>query len=352
HSQHDGYVHRYLETGERRVIGIGREVIGRRCDGTTFPVDLAVTEFEVDGQRRFLGLLRDITERKGNEQRQAALAAREAHQRGKTEIASGVLHDLGNVLSGIGSRVSSGRSLIEDQSVLKNLQRMITFLGTNQEALERALGTKADALVQLVQALVEALGVREERIAEDLNAANSYVTHAQEVLTTYRRYSGVGSGPARERLDVGQLLLDAQQMMSDAMTKRGGMIQVHCQRDLPVLGTERAKVMQILLNLLKNAIESFDEGEAPVMPTIDLTARQEGGAFVIEVADNGCGFGEELAELLFTEGFSTKERGSGVGLAGCRRIAGSLGGEIAVESPGLGLGARARLTIPGRKERA
>ena len=345
-SRHDGYIERFLRTGEPRVIGIGREVLGRRVDGTTFPLDLAVTEFAVNGERRFLGLLRDISERKSAQERQAVLAAREAHQRGKTEIAAGILHDLGNVLSGIGSRLSNGRAVVEDQAVCENLRRTLVFLESKSEALEEALGAKSKPLLNLVRAVVDATADRDQRLADDLDKALSFVSHAQEVLTTYRRYSGAGVGPVAEELMVDRLLVDAQMMMSDALRKRGGVIQVHCARDLPPLRCERAKVMQILLNLTKNAIEAFDDGVPSTPPTVVITARDEVDVVAVEVADNGPGFGPETAAELFKSGFSTKERGSGVGLPGCRRIARSLGGELVLTSPGPGQGARARLTVP------
>lgn len=348
-SRHDDYVRRFLETGERRIIGIGREVLGRRRDGTTFPLDLAITELSVRGERRFLGLLRDVSERKSHEELQAALAAREAHQRGKTEIAAGVLHDLGNVLSGIGSRLSNSRALVEDLGAVDNLRRTIAFLEANHDALERALGAKAQPLINLMRVIVDATTDRDSRLASDLDKSLVFVAHAQEVLSTYRRYSGAGSGPSRERLSIDRLLVDAQMMMSDAVRKRGGVIQVHSVRNLPHLACERAKVMQILLNLLKNSIEAFDadaEGEAAAAPSIVLTAREEGPMIAVEVADNGPGFAPALAPRLFEPGFSTKERGSGLGLAGSRRVARSLGGDLTLTSPGPGEGARARLTLP------
>jgi len=141
-------------------------------------------------------------------------------------------------------------------------------------------------------------------------------------------------------------------MMSDAMHKRGGVIQMHSARELPSVHCERAKVMQIILNLLKNAIEAFDDGAPSERPTIVITARESEDAMIeIEIADNGPGFGPEVAARLFEIGFSTKDRGSGLGLGGCLRIARSLNGDLVVESPGPGEGARARLTIPQRSSR-
>ena len=345
-AEHDGYIGRYLRTGERRIIGIGREVVGRRRDGSTFPMDLALSEFVVEGERRFLGLIRDISGRKAEDQARAALAAREATQRGRSELAAGILHDVGNVLSGIGARLGSARALLDERGAAANLRRTIAFLRGQEAALERAIGAKAGALLHMLTTIAEASEGREGQVSDDVDKALTFLSHAQEVLTTYRRYSGAGSSPTRERLAIDRLLVDAQLMTADALTKRGGAIHVHCERGLPEILTERAKVMQLLLNLLKNAVEALDCGERAGAPQIDLSAHQRGGQVIVEVRDNGCGFGPEVGARAFEDGFSTKERGSGIGLASCRRIARTIGAEITLESEGPGQGACARLSLP------
>ncbi len=344
-SRHDRYMGRFLATGERRIIGIGREVTGRRRDGSTFPVELAVSQFEVDGQRRFLGLLRDITERKEHE---VALTTQLAHQRGSAEVAASILHDFGNALSGIGSRLSNAGALLDETEPADNLRRLLTFLARHEFALTEALGNKVQPLMGLLKAILSALTDTNARTSEDISKALGFIAHAQEILTAYRRYTGTGSGPAPESISVASLLLDAQTLMSDAMVKRGGIIQVHRIGDIPDLYVERAKIMQVLLNLLKNAIEALDEDVCEA-PLVDMRASFADGMITIEIVDNGPGFGPEIAEKLFTRGFSTKSRGSGLGLAGCQRIVRSLGGRITLESSGPGCGAHARVCVPARQ---
>ena len=102
HSRHDGYLRRYLETGERRIIGIGREVVGRRADGSTFPMELAVSEVQLDRQRLFTGIVRDLSERRALEQEVLRVSDEERRRIGQD------LHDgLGQMLSGI-ALISSG----------------------------------------------------------------------------------------------------------------------------------------------------------------------------------------------------------------------------------------------------
>src|SRR5260221_156367 len=95
HGEHDGYLANYMRTGRAKIIGIGREVVGRRKDGSTFPMDLAVSEFQVGRGRFFTGIVRDITDRK-----QAEQALIEADRR-KDEFLATLAHELRNPLAPI-----------------------------------------------------------------------------------------------------------------------------------------------------------------------------------------------------------------------------------------------------------
>ena len=118
HSEHDGYVGDYLKTGHKKIIGIGREVMGKRWDGTTFPMDLGVSEFRLGQRRMFTGIIRDITERKGLE----AQLVQAQKMESVGQLAGGIAHDFNNLLAGILGTLSLIREL--DTSEEERNQRL------------------------------------------------------------------------------------------------------------------------------------------------------------------------------------------------------------------------------------
>ncbi|MFZ5480196.1 MAG: PAS domain S-box protein [Myxococcota bacterium] len=345
-SEHDGYLANYHRTHVPRVIGIGREVVGRRKDGTDFPLDLAVAE--VPGQG-FVGLLRDLTEQKREEAVRNAALARDAWQQGRIEMSSGILHDLGNALTGIAARAVDVRATVQRGSEHDELLRKThAFLSAQEAPLTAALGErKAGALVALVEALARNVSAGRTDATEGLTRLLAYVTHAQELLTTHRTYSGAGSGPSRERLDVRKLFEDARLLLSDAIAKREGTLTLTTPPAPCYLHAERARVMQVLVNLLKNAVEACDSVDPPRRPALALLCVQtDGGGGVLRVTDNGGGFDAADAARLFEDGFTTKARGSGLGLGSARRVVASFGGRLSLASPGPGRGAIAEIHLP------
>src|SRR5205807_9145462 len=116
---HDGYLGRYLRTGERRIIGIGRIVVGERKDGSTFPMELAVGEMKSGNERFFTGFIRDLTERQKTEARLQELQSELVHISRLTamgEMASALAHELNQPLSAIANYMKGSRRLLENAS--------------------------------------------------------------------------------------------------------------------------------------------------------------------------------------------------------------------------------------------
>ena len=280
---------------------------------------------------------------------QSAAAAEEAHQRGKIETATSVLHDLGNALTGIGGAVVEARRHAADAAVTENLARTVQFLKPSTVALDRLLGgSRGQSLV----ALLEAMAVASERGKRGALAAferiANYLTHANEILSIQRSYAGAGSDGARGRVRVDRVLADVRAMASGSVEARGGVLTIKpTAGPVPTVRVDRSRLMSVLLNLTKNAAEALDDLPPGRSPWVTLAySRAPGGGLVIAVCDGGRGFEQDTATRLFDDGFSTKERGSGIGLGSCRRIVESLGGRITLTSEGPGTGARAEITLP------
>jgi len=291
---------------------------------------------------------RDMTaHRQAIRQREAELA-RSAHQQGRIEMSAGILHDLGNAMTGIGSRATTVRDDLRSREALQNLANTIAYLQQNLPALTEALGPqRADALILMLDAIRDTETGTRAHALQHIEKLLGAVRHAADLLATHRNYSQAGSAPRLERLSIDELFRDASLLIEDGIRRRHGRLILQVEPELPTLHIERSKALQVLLNLLKNAAESFDEAAPPVSaPEITLIGRRVDGALLLEVADNGPGFEPGDAERLFEPQYSTKRRGSGIGLSSVRRVARSLGGTVQLMSPGPGRGARATITLP------
>ncbi len=347
-SQHDGYLAHYRETGEKRVIGIGREVVGRRKDGSLFPLDLAVTELGDGAEQRFLGMVRDISKRQEREAERARLLAQDAHQRGVLLTAAGLLHDLGNVLTGVATLSVDARDHLRRSQDADQFAQLAAFLRQHGSELASALGVERGAAMQhLVETMADVLPMQRKSVLDKVEKMLGYVGHAQELLNAFRTYTGAQAGPGREALHLGAILEDARMLQNDAAAKRKGVISIQTEGKLPALRVERSKLMQVLLNVIKNALEACDDTQPPTVPAIAINAgiAPDGGIEIV-IQDNGPGFDPDQAEKLFANDFSSKNRGSGLGLGMARRVIESLDGRFELSSQGRGRGARARIYFP------
>jgi two-component system sensor kinase FixL len=278
HDEHDQYMARYLRTGEKRIIGIGREVTGRRRDGTTFPVHLSVGEMIIDGEPKFTGILHDLTARVGLEtqlREQAALTR-------LGEMAAVVAHEVKNPLTGIrgavqiiGSRLPAGS---RDAEVIKEIVARI------------------DALNDLMKDLL------------------LFARPPQPRLAPIDPLPLLESGVSFVRQDPGA---------------RAISIDVAGACDTILADAELLKL--VIQNLLLNAVHAIN-GPG----TIHVAVSSNGPKCRITVTDNGPGIPTEVREKLFTPFFTTKARGTGLGLSTARRFIEAQGGTIAIECPATG----------------
>ncbi len=346
--RHQAYVERYLATGEPRIAGKGpREVTAMRPDGSTFEVELIVSDLRLSDRRLFVGVLRDISERKRAESDRAALIAQEANQRGRVEVSAGILHDLGNALTGISARATDVRATLARAQMQTDLPRTARFVRANRDALAGALGApKADALGDILDAIAAAQADTFGAVGEGLAKLLAFVSHAQDVLAIHRVHSGVGAGPRTSKASVQGVLLDVQAMMSDAVARHGGRLTVYAEGELRGVTVDGVRVLRALINAVQNAVEAFADapGDGPFEVSV-LAALLPDGALQLCVRDNGPGFARG-GEELFAEGFTTKARGSGRGLGAARDAVAPLGGAVSIASDGPGRGALFTLTLP------
>lgn len=290
-AEHDHYVKRYLDTHEPRIIGIGREVTGLRKDGTTFPMHLSVGEASIDGEARFTGIVRDLTDRVALEQklREESGLARIG------ELAAVLAHEVKNPLAAVSGAVQMISEVLPPESD----ERQITA-----EVLHRL-----DGLSALMGDLL--LYARPPH-------PNPTAIDGQELVNGLIAF--FRQDPAWRDLDV---------------EVRGSVTLL--------ADPELLKIT--LQNLLLNAAQAM-HGRGRLVVELG----REDGVARVEITDAGPGIPPDVQDRVFTPFFTTKARGTGLGLATVKRIAEAHGGQIAIAWTSSS-GTTMRLTLPAAKDR-
>ncbi len=295
HEGHDGYLDRYLRTGERRIIGIGRVVVGQRHDGSTFPMELAVGEMHVRNRRFFTGFIRDLTERQHTEARLQELQSELVHMSRLTamgEMASALAHELNQPLSAIANYMKGSRRLLANPS-------------------DETAGLVSDAL----------------------DKAADQALRAGEIIRRLRDFVARGESERRVE-DVKKLVEEASALALVGAKDKGVRVRFAFAPGFDFVLADRVQIQQVLLNLMRNAIEAMEE--SPTRELVVATAPAQGGLIEISVADTGAGIAPEISAQLFQPFVTTKRTGMGVGLSISRTIIEAHGGSIAARPNGGG----------------
>lgn len=303
-TQHDAYMARYLATGERRIIGIGRVVVGQRKDGSTFPMELSVGEMRSGGERYFTGFIRDLTERKQTETRLQELQSELVHMSRFTalgEMASTLAHEINQPLTAIASYLKGCR---------------------------RILGRMQGAEVPM--------------LSDAVNQAAEQALRAGQVIRHLREF--VARGESERHIEgLPKLIEEASALALVGAKEKGVRVRFDLDPDAPLVLADRIQVQQVLLNLIRNAIEAMHETPRREL-VVATKALAADGLVEVSVADTGSGIDPEVAAQLFQPFVTTKANGMGVGLSICRTIVEAHGGKILAE-PGPAGGTTFRFTL-------
>jgi two-component system sensor kinase FixL len=293
--RHDGYLERYMRTGERRIIGIGRVLTARHRDGTTFPIELSVGEARLGNDRVFTGFIRDLTERQQAELR---------------------IHDL--------------------QSALAHVSR-VTAMGTLATSLAHELNQPLTAIANYVEAANDLLeNPNEENIStvrEALTECAAQSVRAGQIVRRLRDF--ISRGEIERRIEsLQRLVTEASALALVWAGEQSFEVDVRLDPSADHVMVDRIQIQQVLLNLIRNAIEAM--AESPVRQLLIYSATEAGGFVRVTVADSGPGLSAEVAERLFEPFISTKDTGMGLGLSISSTIVAAHGGRIWAEPSKLG----------------
>jgi two-component system, LuxR family, sensor kinase FixL len=291
---HDDYLRRYMATGERHIIGIGRIVVGQRKNGETFPMELAVGEFASPNGKFFTGFVRDLTERQQAERRIEDLQTELLHASRLSvmgQMASTMAHELNQPLTAVTNYLEAAKHLMSHGAVTP------------------------------------------ERLAELMEKAIAQAQRAGEVIRQLRQFVSKGETERRTQ-NLNQLVEEALGLGLVGARQLGVRVSLELDHDLPPVIVDPVQIQQVVLNLVRNAVEAMEDvGRRE----LSITTHVVGDQIEARIADTGTGIAPELANRLFQPFVTTKKTGMGLGLSICREIVEAHHGRLSAEPrPGGG----------------
>jgi two-component system sensor kinase FixL len=285
--RHNRYISRYLETGERRIIGIGRVTTARARDGSTFPVDLSVGELVIGDRKVFAGFIRDLTSSRQTEKQMSSLQAELAHVSrisAMGTLATSIAHELNQPLTAITNYVETARDLLDDLSPEN--------IGHIREALSESAAETVRA-GQIVQRL------------------RNFISRGEVV----REFTSL-TRLVKESSALALINGDGRNVDFDVV------LDLDCDRVL----ADSVQIQQVLHNLIRNALEAM---KTSPIKQLTISSQPYGTDMVqITVSDSGPGLDKHVAERLFHPFVSTKASGMGLGLSICQTIINAHDGQI------------------------
>jgi len=324
--RHDGYLERYMRTGERRIIGIGRVLTARHRDGATFPIELSVGEARIGDDRVFTGFIRDLTERQEAELRVHDLQSVLAHVQRVSEmgtLATSLAHELNQPLTAIANYVETARDMLE-----QNVDN-ITAIRKSLDHPAAIVADEANETDELLEKNAETIAI----VREALDECASQSVRAGQIVRRLRDF--VSRGETERRIEsLQRLITEASALALVGAGDQNIEVDVRLDPQADRVLVDRIQIQQVLLNLIRNAIEAM--ADSPVRRLLIYSEREADGLVRVTVADSGPGIAEDVSQRLFEPFQTSKESGMGLGLSISATIVSAHGGRIWAEPSKLG----------------
>ena len=322
-------------------------------DGSTFAVETSLRFVTQEKQDYIIAIARDITERKRAEDKLKSAQEKlleTARDVGKAEVATGVLHNAGNVLNSISVTAESIEKRIRN-SKISCLSDVVQLLRDNAEELGKFMtveerGKKIPALLaNLSTELID----EQQRCLETVEALTKHVQHVGEIIQLQQSHSKAKG--LIEATSIADIVEDTLKINAEVLSRNG----VKVTRDianLPTLMLDRHKLLQVMTNLISNAAHALAESSQEDKTVTIQIKELETGRLKIEISDNGVGIPPENLTRIFEHGFTTRKKGHGFGLHSAALSVGELNGSMVAHSDGPNKGATFTIELPFQKEEA
>lgn len=332
-----------------------KEYQGHRSDGSKFPMELVVSSMELSEKQMRVCIMRDITARKETE---AILADVQnqlvdtAHKSGMADMATGVLHNIGNILNSV--NLAGGEILrVASSSKISGLMKANEMLTAHSDNMADFLlnDARGQKLPGYFVKMGNVLDNEISTISTEAKGLLEKTTMMKEVISTQQAYAR--SGFHSEALNISELVNDALKIQDASLAKWGVKLRKHFI-DLPDCTGQKSKLLQVITNLIKNAKEAMsdnDDYNKPKEITIE-TGMLNDNVIYLKIKDNGCGINKKQLSKIFNHGFTTKQEGHGFGLHTSANAMTEMKGALTVDSEGIQQGACFTLTLPIYKAKA
>lgn len=285
--RHDGYMHSYMTTGMRKIIGIGRVTVGQRRNGATFPIHLSVGEARTEDNRIFVGFIRDLTQRQETNNRLEELQAELAHVSRVSAMgtmATSLAHELNQPLTAVANYVEAARDMLAEPT------------------------TENIAIVR-----------------DALDDAAKQSVRAGQIVRRLRDF--IARGESDKRIEsLRSLIAEANALALVGVKELGVDVRVDIGPGVDTVLVDRVQIQQVLVNLIRNAIEALAESADR---KLEIEAvRLDPETVQVSVIDSGPGLAVDVASQLFQPFVSSKPSGMGLGLSICQTIVEAHGGKI------------------------
>ena len=364
--RHNDYIRRYLNTGKAEIIGIGREVEGERKNGELFPLELGISEINIEQKRLFTGIARDVSERKQAEEEllryrenleqrveERTQELKDAQQKlveqafysGRAQLAAMMLHNIGNAVTPFSSQVDVLRSSLPEHVIdylEKSYDELLAHIDhLNVYVQDDPRGQKVFAYIGELITFLKQFKTNFHISLEKINASLNYVS---DILSLQQNYE-LSKRENLQLTNVNDLIETALKIQLNNLEAGGVSVSKDLDVDLPELLIDRNRFIQVLINVIKNACEAIDAvEETDAQKRINIKTSSNQDYISIEISDTGIGIAPDQIQELFELGIS-KKGSTGLGLYFSKMFMEKSNGRLAIDSPGIGQGTTLKLIL-------
>lgn len=318
----------------------------RRSDGTEFPCRISIGQVPVDEKMSYILIVQDETERVEAESRITEInrqLVESSRKAGMAEVATGILHNVGNILNSVNVSANLLRERISEGQV-DRLDYAATIIAENENNLTEFLTAddRGKHFPRFIGSLAESFKADRRLQMQEISVLTKNIDHIKEIVAMQQSFA-TQSGMT-EVIDPRELIDDAIRINRSSAS--GSPVKIEREFDeVPRIQMQRHALMQIAVNLIKNAMQATEQSDTSEK-VVRVQVTREGEFVRIDVIDNGVGIAEDNLTSIFQHGFTTKKTGHGFGLHSSANAAREMGGSLSVDSKGLGCGATFTIRLP------